>query len=144
MAEQMVLPLGEAAKSCIAGARFGKWTVLGDAPKRHGNRYTLVRCDCGEQRSVQQNTLVAGRSKSCRGCSGLELQCSAGDRFGCLTMLGELPREQDVTRRVWVRCDCGTTKAVALSKLFGGETVSCGCYAAAALSCMAVYAHSLH
>lgn len=68
MAEHMVLPLWEAAKSCVAGTRFGKWTVLEEAPKRHGNRYDFVRCDCGEQRSVQRNTLLSGRSTSCGKC----------------------------------------------------------------------------
>ena len=129
MAELLSPPRELAAKSCVAGTRFGKWTVLGEAPKRYGNRYSLVRCDCGEQRAVQRNTLVSGRSKSCRRCSGLKLQCSVGNRFGRLMVLGDAPRTLDGVRQILVRCDCGITKTVTPSTLFAGTTVSCGCFA---------------
>lgn len=49
------------------GQRFGKLTVLGDAPKRHGNRYITCQCDCGNKTDIYLSNVLSGRSTSC-GC----------------------------------------------------------------------------
>ena len=66
MAEQMVVPLGEAAKFCVAGARFGRLIVLGEAaPNRWRNRCLHVRCACGTERSVSRRDLLRGHTRIC-------------------------------------------------------------------------------
>jgi hypothetical protein len=50
-------------------------------------------------------------------------ECSIGARFGRLLVISAPVRGN---RRVDVRCDCGTEKAVTISNL-GKETRSCGC-----------------
>lgn len=46
------------------GRRFGRWTILADSPRKG---YLVCRCDCGETRAVQTNSVLLGRSRSC-GC----------------------------------------------------------------------------
>jgi len=53
--------------------RFGRWTVIDPEvrlPRKgrtHGYRAAVVKCDCGDSRTVLQKHLLAGRSQSC-GC----------------------------------------------------------------------------
>lgn len=51
----------------LSGKRFGAWTVLALAPRRYTQTMWLCRCDCGEMREVNGQTLRAGLSVSC-GC----------------------------------------------------------------------------
>lgn len=58
------------------GSRFGRWTVMGTAP-RVGNRLAfIVKCDCdadgSRTRVVRRDSLVAGGTTSC-GCLRAEL-----------------------------------------------------------------------
>jgi len=56
----------------LLGDRFGHWSVIADAgrgPK--GNALWLCRCDCGTEKAVASQGLIAGDSKSC-GCGRLE------------------------------------------------------------------------
>lgn len=54
-----------------------------------------------------------------------------GARFGLLIVLRQLPAEGR-GRYVDAKCDCGRMTAVRVSRLFSGETTSCGCARAAA------------
>lgn len=55
------------------GARFGRWTVLGEGPRnKHGNRTFDCRCDCGAEKTVRRDRLVSGKTRSC-GCYRDEL-----------------------------------------------------------------------
>lgn len=52
----------------MIGARYGRWTVLEQAPSAARGRYFLCRCDCGNIREVKASPgLALGRSLSC-GC----------------------------------------------------------------------------
>lgn len=51
----------------LIGSTFGKWAVIGTAPKRGNDPYWLCRCACGSEREVQENPLVHGRTLCC-GC----------------------------------------------------------------------------
>jgi hypothetical protein len=68
--------------------RFGRWTVLAEAPPRyygrHRNRYVLARCDCGTEREVRWYALTGGGTKSC----------------GCLTAYNQTSIRDDGTRIV--------------------------------------------
>lgn len=61
-----------AVQSIAIGSVFGKLTVIGDAePRFNKNGWkqgrSIVRCECGEERAVDNNNLKSGRTRSC-GC----------------------------------------------------------------------------
>ena len=57
----------------ITGQRFGRWfVVVQTTVRKSGAIVYQCRCDCGEQRPVDSNSLRHGRSKSC-GCLMREL-----------------------------------------------------------------------
>lgn len=77
----------------IIGKTFNRWTVIGDAdPDRFGHRRVLCKCTCGTVKSVDRNTVIRGKSKSC-GCLDLELKIARqrsnleGKRFGKLIVI---------------------------------------------------------
>lgn len=49
------------------GQRFGRLTVIREAERQYGHRYILCRCDCGNEKSINLNSLIQGTSNSC-GC----------------------------------------------------------------------------
>ncbi len=53
----------------LTGKQFGRWTVLGPAPKRGKNRRWWCVCECGTERDVLGFQLNSGATVSC-GCSG--------------------------------------------------------------------------
>lgn len=53
------------------GTRYGKLTVIGDAPKMNNKRSFRCKCDCGNELDVYLNSLRQGTTKSC-GCYRLE------------------------------------------------------------------------
>lgn len=58
----------------MTGMRYGRWTVLRRAENSAYGRLSHwhCRCDCGEERSVNGQTLRLGRSRGC-GCERLEI-----------------------------------------------------------------------
>ena len=56
------------AKMNLMGRRFGKLTVVAEAPKNSSGKVQwLCRCDCGKERIVISTILATGRVTSC-GC----------------------------------------------------------------------------
>lgn len=53
----------------IVGKRFGKLVVIGRDHSFKHPKYTkwICKCDCGNEKSINRNSLVQGRTKSC-GC----------------------------------------------------------------------------
>lgn len=103
------------------GKRFGKLTVVSQAPKKHGKTAWHCVCDCGNELDVQQCALVTGNTKSC-GC--LKRKNIVGERFNHLTVLH---RDNARGGSYWVcKCDCGKEISVDISNLRGGQK-SCGC-----------------
>lgn len=54
--------------SAPLGERFGRWTVIGQAPKRGVHYCWLVRCDCGRSFDRQADSIANGRSTQCTVC----------------------------------------------------------------------------
>ena len=55
---------------------------------------------------------------------------SIGDKFGMLTVIGELPKRhfKSGAKRMWLcECECGRTKAIQENNLKSGKSRSCGC-----------------
>lgn len=79
----------------LTGQRFGRLVVLGlaDVPDRKGFIFWRVRCDCGTEKTVMQNNLVSGRTKSC-GCLFNELRSARAERMRMFRKTkSELPRK---------------------------------------------------
>lgn len=51
------------------GAKFGKWTVLGEAPKRGDKRMVQCVCDCGRSADVYLTHVKRGVSAGCAPCA---------------------------------------------------------------------------
>jgi hypothetical protein len=68
--------------------RFGRYLVIGldtqprKKTKGHGERRWIVRCDCGQTRSVIGSLLRKGAAQSC-GCLQIELARAKALRHGC-------------------------------------------------------------
>ncbi len=113
------------------GVRFGKLTVLEEAPQRKGHRYWRCRCDCGTERVVEGGHLRSGHTRSC-GCLTVSANRArpadlTGRRFGRLTAMG---RTVAPVKNILVwqcRCDCGRTILCQAEDLISGNTRSCGC-----------------
>ena len=118
----------------LAGQRFGRLTVLSEAPRTkgsHGESRWNCRCDCGGEKTTGSYSLRTGNTQSC-GCLHRErisipLASLLGQRFGRLTVLSEGPRHDPERRRLLCRCDCGTEKTVGLDEMRHGRIQSCGC-----------------
>src|SRR4051812_15373046 len=55
----------------LDGQRFGRLTVLTEAPRYTRNRAWWCRCDCGRETRAAQFALLDGRRTSC-GCKRLD------------------------------------------------------------------------
>lgn len=51
----------------LTARKFARWTVLSYKGYEKPHRFWLCRCECGEEKIVQANSLLSGTSKSC-GC----------------------------------------------------------------------------
>jgi hypothetical protein len=53
----------------MIGERFGKWTVIKEAPSRRWDKFFECRCDCGTISNVAARALKYKRSCQCFRCS---------------------------------------------------------------------------
>lgn len=104
--------------SIAPGTRFGKLTVISsEGPD------VLCRCDCGNEKTVDQSALINGVVKSC-GCSNRgrkSVPIAPGTRFGRLTVISS------EGLNILCQCDCGNKTTVNKYVLAHGNTKSCGC-----------------
>jgi len=49
--------------------QYGDWTILSEAPRQNRKRCFHVRCTCGTEAIVREDSLKSGRSTSCPNCS---------------------------------------------------------------------------
>lgn len=52
-------------KSDLTGTVFGRWTVIGPAPKPAPRGYWICQCECGTYKPVRRIYLTRGLSQSC-------------------------------------------------------------------------------
>lgn len=116
----------------LTGQKFGRLTVverdMNDPAKRSK---WICRCDCGNICSVYSNHLKSGQTTSC-GCArkGVNLRDITGQRFGRLVTIERTEKKVGHSYVYKCRCDCGAICYVDSASLKGGQTTSCGCYAA--------------
>lgn len=56
----------------MSGLRFGRALVLRFDKISNGHAWWIIRCDCGNEKSVDGSSLRRGSTKSC-GCMGMEM-----------------------------------------------------------------------
>lgn len=130
----------------LVGMKFGRLTVMrflyGNA---RGRNYWLCKCQCGQEKKVQQNNL--GRSANSCGCSR---QGENSRRF--INLVGQSSGKLRVIklqgfkshRTYWVcECDCGKYVTVDGCHLKNGHTKSCGSVLHRSGSAAAIYKDGL-
>lgn len=119
----------------LIGKKFGRLTVIDRAPNKNKKVYWICQCECGATVRVRADQLTRGVTKSC-GCLHKEVAVARGkanfknltnQRFGKLTALYPL-KKQDNIKYYWIcQCDCGNVITVLGTSLTNGNTQSCGC-----------------
>jgi hypothetical protein len=49
------------------GSKYDRWTIEEEKPSVNGRRFVIVKCECGNERLVNLQSIIRGSSKSC-GC----------------------------------------------------------------------------
>lgn len=70
--------MGNKIDACVAGAKFGRLTVIKGVGKKGSNRYFLCVCDCGVEKEVRGYHLTSGKIRSC-GCLVSDTSFRHGD-----------------------------------------------------------------
>lgn len=118
----------------LTGKCFNRLQVLERDFNKYTNRkiYWICKCDCGNIISARGQDLRNGRIQSC-GCLSREnitkrnMKDLAGQKFGKLTAI-QIVGKNNHANFLWeCKCDCGKTCMVASSSLISGNTQSCGC-----------------
>lgn len=96
---------------------------------KHGARFWLCNCVCGQQKSVSSGKVRRG--DSC-GCVALKHYAdrglASGRKFGCLTVMERLNEvDKFRSRKYLCKCDCGNEKIISAHNLTIGGVRSCGC-----------------
>ena len=109
---------------CEIGEKFGRWEVLGEAPKRNRRRFWKCKCECGTIKNVSVRSLCIGTSKGCRKCNDASRVIDLlGKTFGEWLVI-ERDRCSDTTR--WIcKCSCGKTASVSTQTLVRGASKRC-------------------
>lgn len=120
----------------LIGKTFGRLTVIEEDTPRGKDRFYICKCECGETKSINQQSLKSGRSQSC-GCLRKEITKTRGQEnktdlqgkvFGRLTVVKESNNRSTDGQVMWeCKCQCGNTCSVPTSRLTQGSTTSCGC-----------------
>ncbi len=112
----------------LTGQRFGRLVVASLSPSGGTPRRWLCLCDCGNRKTIAQNSLRAGRTISCgcRHAEGPSIENLSGRRFGRLQVVAQAQRLSGAVS--WsCRCDCGGDAVIRGADLRSGHTQSCGC-----------------
>lgn len=89
----------------LTGQKFGRWTVVSQADRKHSQTYWNCVCECGKTKSVYSQSLVKGLSMSC-GCARDEETARRNFKHGvcdgCHTK--QPPRTYNCWRNMKARC----------------------------------------
>lgn len=120
----------------ISGQRFGRLTAIEIHHREPPKTYWLCKCDCGNTKVVEINSLTQGQVKSC-GCLQKEharklasknYNDLSGRTFGKLVVIKDSEERTKSGNVIWeCKCACGNTTKVAGTHLLCGDTISCGC-----------------
>lgn len=123
----------EYVREDLTGRRYGRLTVCREIKQAEKSRrhYWLCRCDCGNEKVVEESHLKTGHTKSC-GCYRRELLMKrwvdlTGSKFGRLTVLSKVKRAENTDEYWECLCSCGCRVVASKENLCAGKTKSCGC-----------------
>lgn len=121
-------------KSVEIGMRFGRLMILNQAESsQRGERRWRCKCDCGNEKSILERSLLYGGSQSC-GCLRVDTQREkiaydlTDQKFGDLTVLKKA-ESQKRNGGVWwtCSCTCGEIYECPATLLVKGKRTHCGC-----------------
>lgn len=117
-------------KQNLTGKRFGKLTVLSQAPQLENRYFTWnCRCDCGGEIVVNTKRLTRGTITNCGCVPKAKNQRSlilTGEVFGSLTVLKRA--ENKGQRTAWLcKCECGNEVVMTTHNLRTDKRKNCGC-----------------
>lgn len=120
-------------KRDLTGQKFGKLTARYILPKSEWLRERTTwfcTCECGGTTKVVAGDFAKGHKTNC-GCMSTTVKKDlSGKRFGMLTVIHEVPKEERTQKNkvMWeCLCDCGNTTMAVSSSLVNGIKTSCGC-----------------
>lgn len=118
----------------LIGKKFGRLTVISRAENNGKKVMWNCRCDCGNEVIVWSSDLCTGAKKSC-GCllddwRKEKIEALIGARFGRITVIGFIPKEEreNPKKSCLCKCDCGKIFPCRPDLIKSGRRVSCGCY----------------
>jgi len=111
----------------LIGLKYGMLTIVNDLGSgNRSKRIVETKCDCGNIKTTDLNSLKTGNIKSC-GCLHKWMPSEfIGKKYGKLLIIdffGFINNRATVV----VKCDCGTKKNIKFDYLQSGNTASCGC-----------------
>lgn len=120
----------------LTGQRFGLLSIMGRGEPIGSRATWRAHCLCGTERTVREDHLVAGRTKSC-GCASVKMRKAkmekrfnlVNQRFGSLLVVWRVSSEKvgGSSHSRWAcKCDCGSLVEISGRSLMNGKT-SCGC-----------------
>ena len=123
----------------LTGQRFGRLVAL-DKFKKGRRTIWRCQCDCGNTHEVVMDLLRNGKTQSCD-CLRKEVTAKnrlvnekIGTRYGKLVVL-KASDELNQRYKKWLcQCDCGNQTHVEGKRLRNGNTQSCGCGIAEAIT----------
>lgn len=117
-------------KDC-SGQKFNHLEIIKfDHKDEHGRYFYLCKCDCGNEKVMNVNSIKNGHAKTC-GCSNAKRDIT-GNVYGRLTAIKEISSEWNKEKKkylsLWLfRCECGNEKIINKTSVMRGLTLSCGC-----------------
>lgn len=118
----------------LANQRFGKLTVLEPMQKRTKSGLVIwrCRCDCGNEIELDSRTIRRNVNLACKEClsenflGNKRTKNLAGQRFGKLTALSVIGKNEKNVNLWECQCDCGNRHIVPTNSLTMGCVQSCG------------------
>ena len=112
----------------LANKQFGRWTSLYPI-KKNKIIYWHCKCECGNEKDVNQYSLTSGKSKSCGCTSNLNKKYKdiQGLTFGELIVLEKTDQRKNDSV-VWkCQCSCGNVVEWSANRLQNTKYPHCGC-----------------
>lgn len=83
------------------------------------------QCDCGNTTNIRSSSI--GKIKSCGCLKTTSHLIVIGQKYGMLTAIEEVPRQNRWGHFFKFKCDCGNEKITSSTHVAHGKTCSCGC-----------------
>lgn len=116
----------------LTGKIFERLTVLSRAPSVNGRKMWNCKCECGNTKTIREDSLISGKTRSC-GCLHKEINSKSktdltGMQFERLTVIKEDDNWNGKGNKWICKCNCdGKLISVLGRSLLEGHTRSCGC-----------------